>query len=38
MEHDKVMIERIKIDVAEWMTTHGQIQDGRQSLRLTFSR
>ena len=31
MEHDKVMIERIKIDVAEWMTTHGQIQMGEES-------
>jgi hypothetical protein len=31
MEHDKVMIERIKIDVKEWMTTHGQIQMGEES-------
>ena len=31
MEHDQVMIERIKIDVAEWMTTHGQIQMGEES-------
>ena len=31
MEHDKVMIERIKLDVAEWMTTHGQIQMGEES-------
>jgi hypothetical protein len=31
MEHDKVMIERIKIDVAEWMSTHGQIQMGEES-------
>ena len=30
MEHDKVMIERIKIDVAEWMTTHGQIMMGEE--------
>lgn len=25
------MIERIKIDVKEWMTTHGQIQMGEES-------
>ena len=25
------MIERIKIDVAEWMNTHGQIQMGEES-------
>ena len=25
------MIERIKLDVAEWMTTHGQIQMGDES-------
>ena len=31
MKHDQVMIERIKIDVAEWMTTHGQIQMGEES-------
>jgi len=31
MEHDKVMIERIKLDVHEWMTTHGQIQMGEES-------
>ena len=29
--YDKVMIERIKIDVAEWMNTHGQIQMGEES-------
>ena len=28
--YDKVMIERIKIDVAEWMNTHGQIQMGEE--------
>jgi hypothetical protein len=26
------MINRIKIDVAEWMTTHGQIQMGEESV------
>ena len=31
MEYDQVMIERIKIDVKEWMTTHGQIQMGEES-------
>ncbi len=31
MEYDSIMIERIKIDVAEWMTTHGQIQMGEES-------
>ena len=31
MEHDKVMIERIKIDVAEWMNTHGQVMMGEES-------
>jgi len=30
MEHDKVMIERIKIDVKEWMDTHGQIMSGEE--------
>ena len=30
MEHDKVMIERIKIDVKEWMDTHGQIMTGEE--------
>jgi hypothetical protein len=30
MEHDKVMIERIKLDVAEWMNTHGQIMSGEE--------
>ena len=29
--YDKVMIERIKLDVAEWMNTHGQIQMGEES-------
>ena len=27
-KHDKVMIERIKLDVAEWMNTHGQVMMG----------
>ena len=31
MKYDQVMIERIKIDVKEWMTTHGQIQMGEES-------
>ncbi len=30
MEHDKVMIERIKLDVAEWMNTHGQVMMGEE--------
>ena len=30
MEHDEVMIERIKIDVKEWMDTHGQIMSGEE--------
>mgnify|MGYP000143215331 FL=1 len=30
MEHDHVMIERIKIDVKEWMDTHGQIMSGEE--------
>jgi hypothetical protein len=30
MEHDKVMIERIKIDVKEWMETHGQVMMGEE--------
>ena len=30
MEHDKVMIERIKLDVKEWMDTHGQIMSGEE--------
>ena len=30
MEHDQVMIERIKIDVKEWMDTHGQIMTGEE--------
>jgi hypothetical protein len=29
--HDIVMINRIKLDVAEWMTTCGQIQMGEES-------
>ena len=29
--YDKVMIERIKIDVAEWMNTHGQVMMGEES-------
>ena len=28
--YDKVMIERIKIDVAEWMNTHGQVMMGEE--------
>ncbi len=28
--HDKVMIERIKLDVAEWMNTHGQVMMGEE--------
>ena len=31
MEHDKYMINKIKLDVAEWMTTYGQIQMGEES-------
>tara|TARA_Y100000356_G_scaffold118390_1_gene109324 strand:+ start:22 stop:231 length:210 start_codon:yes stop_codon:yes gene_type:complete len=31
MEYDQPMIERIKIDVAEWMNTYGQIQAGEES-------
>ena len=27
---DKIMIERIKIDVKEWMDTHGQIMTGEE--------
>jgi len=30
MKHDQVMIERIKIDVKEWMDTHGQIMTGEE--------
>ena len=29
-KHDKVMIERIKLDVAEWMNTHGQVMMGEE--------
>jgi hypothetical protein len=29
--YDKVMIERLKLHVAEWMKTHGQIQMGEES-------
>tara|TARA_Y100000114_G_scaffold30955_1_gene26511 strand:- start:891 stop:1583 length:693 start_codon:yes stop_codon:yes gene_type:complete len=32
MEHDKVMIEKIKLDVSEWMSTFGQIQMGEESV------
>ena len=32
MEHDKYMINKIKLDVAEWMTTYGQIQMGEESV------
>ena len=28
MNHDKVMINRIKLDVKEWMETHGEIMMG----------
>ena len=28
--YDKVMIERIKLDVAEWMNTHGQVMCGEE--------
>jgi hypothetical protein len=28
MEHDKIMVERIKLDVKEWMETHGEIMMG----------
>ena len=31
MEHDKYMINKIKLDVEEWMTTYGQIQSGEES-------
>tara|TARA_B100000700_G_scaffold318926_1_gene413077 strand:- start:1172 stop:1351 length:180 start_codon:yes stop_codon:yes gene_type:complete len=31
MEHDKYMINKIKLDVEEWMTTYGQIQMGEES-------
>jgi len=31
MEHDEYMINRIKLDVAEWMTTYGEIQMGKES-------
>jgi len=31
MEHDEYMINKIKLDVAEWMTTYGQIQMGEES-------
>ena len=30
MKHDQVMIERIKIDVKEWMETHGQVMMGEE--------
>ena len=30
MNHDQVMINRIKLDVKEWMETHGQIMMGEQ--------
>jgi len=30
MKYDQVMIERIKIDVKEWMDTHGQIMTGEE--------
>tara|TARA_R100000008_G_C3488263_1_gene117372 strand:+ start:377 stop:598 length:222 start_codon:yes stop_codon:yes gene_type:complete len=30
-KYDKIMIERIKLDVAEWMNTYGQIQMGEES-------
>ena len=31
MGHDEHMINRIKLDVEEWMTTYGQIQSGEES-------
>ena len=31
MEYDKYMINKIKLDVEEWMTTYGQIQSGEES-------
>ena len=30
MNHDKLMINRIKLDVKEWMETHGQIMMGEE--------
>jgi len=30
MEYDKVMVERIKLDVKEWMETHGEIMMGSE--------
>ena len=30
MEHDEIMISRIKLDVKEWMETHGQIMMGEE--------
>tara|TARA_R110002110_G_scaffold174917_1_gene378239 strand:- start:314 stop:493 length:180 start_codon:yes stop_codon:yes gene_type:complete len=30
MKYDKVMIERIKLDVKEWMDTHGEIMMGSE--------
>ena len=29
-QHDRVMINRIKLDVKEWMETHGQIMSGEE--------
>jgi len=30
MEHDEVMISRIKLDVKEWMNTYGEIMMGSE--------
>ena len=29
-QHDRVMIIRIKLDVKEWMETHGQVMMGEE--------
>jgi len=29
-KHDSVMIDRIKLDVAEWMNTHGEVSMGSE--------
>ena len=31
-QHDRIMINRIKDDLEDWLTTHGQIQMGEESV------
>tara|TARA_Y100000310_G_scaffold323856_1_gene384876 strand:- start:1408 stop:1593 length:186 start_codon:yes stop_codon:yes gene_type:complete len=32
-EHDKVMINRIKDDLQDWLTTYGEITEGGQMVK-----